>query len=255
MNIVVALKIVPNGEDIRVAGDRTLDYSNARPVVSTYDLNAIEAAAQAASAQGAKLTAVSVGDSTITDTKVTKDVRARGVDELVICADDALANMDAYATADALAAAIAKVEGVDLVICGDGSADLYAQQVDVQLAEKMGVPVVTAVDSIAFEDGKVVVTRKLESETETVEVTLPAVVSVLPDIALPRVCGMRDIMQAGKKPLTQYSAADLGCACARGLEVIETIAPEPAQRKQEIFDASVDGDIDKFVSAIKEAIK
>ncbi|WP_350454824.1 electron transfer flavoprotein [Slackia heliotrinireducens] len=255
MNIVVALKIVPDGEDIRVAGDRSLDYSKARPIVSTYDLNAIEAAAQTAKAEGAKLYAVTVGDKTIADTKVTKDVRARGVDELVMAVDDTLAGLDALGTADALAATIAKIDDVDLIICGDGSADLYAQQVEVQLAAKMGVPVVTAAVAIAFEDGKAVVTRKLENEMETVEVTLPAVVSVLPDIALPRVCGMRDIMQAGKKPLTQYSAADLGCTCTCGTEVIETIAPEPAKRKLEIFDASVDGDIDKFVSAIKEAIK
>lgn len=41
------------------------------------------------------------------------------------------------------------------------------------------------------------------------EVSLPAVISVVPDIALPRICGMKDILAAGKKPVVKYSAADL----------------------------------------------
>ena len=48
MNIYVAVKVVPDDADIAVAADRTLDYSKARPTVSTYDLNAIEAGAQLA---------------------------------------------------------------------------------------------------------------------------------------------------------------------------------------------------------------
>ena len=46
MNIIVAFKVVPDDQDIQVAGDRTLDYSKAKNTVSTYDLNAFEAAAQ-----------------------------------------------------------------------------------------------------------------------------------------------------------------------------------------------------------------
>ena len=48
MNIIVSCKIVPDDQDIQVAPDRTLDYSKAKGVVSAYDLNAIEAAAQMA---------------------------------------------------------------------------------------------------------------------------------------------------------------------------------------------------------------
>ena len=50
MNIVVCCKVVPDDQDIQVAADGTLDYSKAKPIVSAYDLNAIEAAAQLAAA-------------------------------------------------------------------------------------------------------------------------------------------------------------------------------------------------------------
>ena len=49
MNIVVCCKVVPDDQDIQVAADGTLDYSKAKPIVSAYDLNAIEAAVQLAS--------------------------------------------------------------------------------------------------------------------------------------------------------------------------------------------------------------
>ena len=251
MNIVTCVKVVPEDQDIQVNGDRTLDYSKAHAVVSTYDLNAIEASAQAAKAAGAKHFAVTAGPASINDSKNNKNILARGVDELYMAADDALADMDAKASAAALAQIIKGIEGVDLVVCGDGSADLYAQQTDVQLACALDLPVVTAASKIELADGKAVVTRTLENEVEVVEVPLPAVISVLPDIALPRIAGMRDIMMAGKKPVHQVSVD----AAAKGVEVIETLAPVPAPRKKVVFDAANDGDVAKFVAAIAECIR
>ena len=71
--------------------------------------------------------------------------------------------------------------------CGDGSADEYAQQVDVQLAARLGVPSVNAVTAIKAEGDSMVVERTLEDVVEEVEVPLPAVVSVTPDVAVPRI--------------------------------------------------------------------
>ena len=59
MNIVVCCKVVPDDQDIQVAADGTLDYSKAKPIVSAYDLNAIEAAAQLA--DGGRVVAVTAG--------------------------------------------------------------------------------------------------------------------------------------------------------------------------------------------------
>ena len=131
------------------------------------------------------------------------------------------------------------------------AAQLAAFQVDIQLAQALGLPVVTAVSKFSFEGGTLVAERMLETEKEVVEVALPAVVSVVPDIALPRICGMRDIMQAGKKPVNKVEGADV----SRGVEIVETLAPEPAPRKKIVFDASTDGDLDKFVAAIAEAVR
>ena len=61
MQVVAAIKIVPDDQDIQVAADRSLDFSKARPVVSEYDLNALEAAVQLAAATGGSAIAVHGG--------------------------------------------------------------------------------------------------------------------------------------------------------------------------------------------------
>ena len=168
MNIVAAFKVVPDDQDIQVSADGTLDYSKAKNTVSAYDLNAIEAAAQLAAAnEGSNVVAVTVGGADIDDSKLKKNVLARGVDELYMTADDACKGLDARATAVALAELVSKVGDFDVVLCGDGSADNYAQQVDVQLAAKLGLPVVTAATKITAKDGA------LESSIEVASCLAP----------------------------------------------------------------------------------
>ena len=235
-----------------MAADGGLDYSKAKNTVSAYDLNAIEAAAQLAAAnEGSKVIAMTVGGAGIDDSKLKKNVLARGVDELYMTADAALADLDANAAAGALAELVAKVGGYDVILCGDGSADNYAQQTDVQLAAKLGLPVVNAATKIRALDGALEVERTLEDAVEVVEVPLPCVVSVAPDIALPRIPGMKDILAAGKKPM---SVAGADGAYASALETVSCLAPEQADRKQEVLEASADGAIAQFAAALKAAL-
>ena len=232
MNIAVAVKVVPDDQDIAVAADRTLDYSKAHQVVSEYDLNAIEAAALLAEDAGATLYAVSASNAKADDLKVKKSILSRGPAELCMIADDAFAFADARVTARALATLVRGIGEVDLVVCGDGSADMYAGQVDVQLAAELGMPVV-----------------------EEIEVPLPAVVAVTPECAYPRIAGMREILTAGKKPATVTSAADAGVDVSAAVEIASVTAPEQAARKRQVFDMKNDGDFDAFASAVAAAVR
>ena len=220
--------------------------------MSAYDLNAIEAAAQLAAAnEGSNVVAVTVGGADIDDSKLKKNVLARGVDELYMTADDACKGLDARATAVALAELVSKVGDFDVVLCGDGSADNYAQQVDVQLADALGLPVVTAVSAVSVEGAVATCDRMLETQLQTVQVDLPAVISVVPDIALPRIPGMKDILAAGKKPM---NVAGADGAYESSIEVASCLAPKQADRKREILEASADGAIEQFAAALKAAL-
>jgi electron transfer flavoprotein beta subunit len=251
MKIVVAVKVVPDDQDIFVSGDRTLDYSKAKPKISEYDKNAIEAAAQLAAANdGSSVAAISAVPSKNDDTKAKQNILALGIDELFMATDDALETADSYATAQVLKNVVeTNVADYDLIICGDGSADMYAGQVNVQLAAALGVPTINEVTAITAEGDKIVVERTLDDEIEEIEVPLPAVISVSPDIAPARIAGMRDILAAKKKPQTVAPAA---VAVDTKVAVEDIKAPELAPRKNQIFE---EGDIDAFAAAVAEALK
>lgn len=251
MNIVVPFKVVLDDQDIVAAPNGSLDCSRAKPVVSLYDLNAIEAAAKLGEAVAdSSVVGISVGSASVDDSKLKKGVLSRGVDALRLIADDSCASLDARATAQALAHVLDGMEW-DVVVCGDGSADLAAQQVDAQLAHLLGVPAVSAVVSMEVADGKIIAERQLESEIETVEIPLPAVVSVSPGIAEPRIPGMREILAAGKKPSTLVEQPEV---IDQSVEVISEKAADQAERIQQVCDATDEEGFEQFVAALKSAL-
>jgi electron transfer flavoprotein beta subunit len=250
MNVVACYKVVPDGQDITARADGSLDTSKAQPILGEYDLLAIEEAVRIAEATGGKATLISAGGAGLNNTKLNKAALSRGPEELLLIEDETLAGADPFQTATVLAAAL-KRTGFDLVICGEGSADLYAQQTGTLLGEILGVPTLNAVSKVEAQDGKLKVERSLESEVEVLEVALPAVISVTSDINLPRIPQMKEILAAGKKPVEVLSAADLGDLAAAGLESISTLAPESIERRLVVLEGDTDENIESLVKAIR----
>lgn len=256
MKIVSCFKVVPDDQDIKVQANGELSFDKAPLIVSNYDLNAIEAGTQMAEANGHELIGLSVGVAKINDSKLKKNALSRGLASLTMIADDQLCCLDTYQTAVALKAAVDKIGGVDLVLCGEGSADLYAQQVGVQLGQLMGVNVINSVSKITEDGDKIIVERVLENEIEVLEVSLPAVISVTSYINLPRIPGMKNILAAGKKPSTAWTLADVADAAAgKTIDVLETKAPKQADRKQDIIEGDSDEQIQAFVDKIAAELK
>lgn len=251
MKIAVLTKILPDGQDISSAPDGTLDMSRAKPVISEYDLTALEVAAQLAAATAGSAYAVSAGDASVSDSKTVKNILARGIDELFLAADNRLGDMDSHATAGALAALLEQMPAVDLILCGDGSADLYAKQVGPQLAACMDIPYISGAIAIEPGEGSAVVRRKTETAIEELEVSLPAVVSILPEAATPRICGMKDILAAGKKPV--HAVADIEPA-ASGIQASVARAPQQAERLNKIFETADEDAIREFAAAMRAAL-
>ncbi len=239
MNIIVCYKFVPDPEDVAVKPDGTLSLDQAEWIISDYDLMAIEAAVRLVETHGGKVMALSVGGQPLSSSKGKKDLLSRGPDELYLVVDDALKQADTHETARTLAAAIAKMGTFDLVLCGEGSADLYFQQVGLQLGQLLGLPTLNAVSHIETDAGSVIVERSLEDEVEVLEASLPAVLCVTTDICQPRLPTMKEILKAGKKPVTEWSLAEL--ALEGGLhsrsQVLAQRPPAQVERKQIKIDA------------------
>lgn len=211
LNIIACYKWVPDEQDIKInPGSLALDFSRTKNKISEYDRNAVEEAVTLVKNNGGSVTAMTFG--TAEAKQSLKDVLSRGADKAVWVNDEAATGADAYVTANVLAAAVSKSGEFDIILCGEGAADTYAQQVGPRLAAVLGIPAVTYATKIEIDGRKAVVTRKVGDCTETATVSFPILVSVRPEINKPRIPGLKDVLGAAKKPVTEYKLADLGLA-------------------------------------------
>lgn len=247
MNIVVCCKLVPEEQDIQVGADRSISYAFAERKIGDYDLVAIEAAAQLAEATDGTLCAVSVGDDFLNNSKLRKAILSKGPDSLSVVTDTVPEQLDSFQTASILKSAIKALGDVDLVVCGEGSADVYAQQVGMILGELLDWSTLNAVSKAEMESGSLIVDRALEDRIETLKISLPAVVSVSADYAEPRIASMKEILAAGKKPVEEHAAGDFGALPDPAFQVVSVLAPISCERAEVIIEGSDDEQIAAFV--------
>ena len=251
MNIIVCCKAVPEEEELIELSDHSISAEKANWKVGEYDMVAIEAAKKLAAATNGKLTALSIGNSALNNTKLRKTILARGPVELkLVVSDESLS--DSYMTAKALEKAIREIGDYDLVICGTGSSDVYAQQVGNQLGALLNVPVCNGISKLEPAENAVVADRVLENEIEVLEIPFPAVVSVTANITNPFIPSMKDIIAAGKKPVQEVDI-DLNDIKASSEEIVDA-APKKKERRMEILEGESDENIDALVQLIKREL-
>lgn len=204
-HIIACYKWVLDEGDVRIGDDLSVDTSHARYKISDFDRSSIEAAVKAAQQTGATPVALTFGNNDVR--KSAKDALSRGPEKLYcITAADADGS-DAARTAACLKIGVDAIGDASLIVCSEGSSDAYARQVAPRLGVELGIPVITSVLGFGIDGNRIVATRKLESSLQTVSAELPCVVSVLAEDFEPHAPGLRDIMQAGKKPVEEIEAA------------------------------------------------
>jgi electron transfer flavoprotein beta subunit len=165
-----------------------------------------------------------------------------------------------FATAQALAAAIQKDGGADLVLAGVQSDDLGTGATGVMLAEFLGCAHATVVIGIDGDPEKkiILVRRELEGGViESAEVTLPAVVTVQYGANQPRYASLKGIMAAKKKPFVVWSQADLGVqtdSAGTSFDVKEVAVPEKKSRV-EILQGTPEEEVTLLVEKLRKEAK
>lgn len=250
MKILVCYKYIRDENEISVNSDRTLKTESAAWMISPYDLNAIQAGMKLAAAAGDSVVEVlTIGGEVVENSKMRKAVLARGPAKMYAVRNDECG--DLLSTAALLKQAIDKIGDVDLVICGEGSGDMYSQQTGSMLGAIMGVPVLNAVSALNWSDGAVVAERTVGSRSENFRVSGPAVISVTSDICPTHIPSMKEILGAGKKPVELWSVADF-TAVESVAKTDSILAPERTERMQIVYKASDEGGVDEFAKAIRK---
>lgn len=236
MKIVSCYKNIRDEQEIQVTSARTLDFSSAGWTIGPYDLNAVEAAMKISSENGAEVFALTAAGDVTDNAKQRKAILSRGPKALYAVKDASLENADIFTVSKTLAEAIKKIGGVDLVLFGDGSGDMYAQQTGIITGALLGWPTVNSVHAISIEGEEAVIERATDRGIEVLRVKLPAAISVTSDINTPRIPSMKDILGAGKKPVTVWSMSEVADAPAASSETVSVLAPEEVGRENVVYE-------------------
>jgi electron transfer flavoprotein beta subunit len=211
MKICVLVKEVPDAAVEKKLNGSTgrMDRSGEKNL-NPYDTHAIEAAMQIKEGGAApveEIVAVTMGPESAV--RALHKAVSLGADRSVHLCDGALAGSDVAATGYALAKTLQR-ESPDLVLLGQQSDDGECYTIGAVVAEHLGMPSLTQVIKMDVEPGALRCERQAEYGYDTVQVALPAVISVGDAINEPRYPSLKAIMGAKKKPLDSITAADAG---------------------------------------------
>ena len=128
-------------------------------------------------------------------------------------------------TAAKALAAVFKKEGAQLFLCGKQAIDDDANQTGQMIAALLDLPQATFASKVQIEGDKATVTREVDAGLETLEVSLPAVITADLRLNEPRYLKLPDIMKAKKKPIEAVGFGDLGVTPGAGLQAVKTATP------------------------------
>lgn len=201
MDVLVCIKRVPlSGGKFTITEDG-LDIETAKLgfTISPHEEVAVEEAVRIVEQHGGSVTVLTLGPAEAEEQ--IREQMAIGADRGILIETDSQ-EWDPQATATAIAEAITEDEtDFDLVIMGNESADASGYQVGIRVAHKLGRPIVTGVKAMTVEEGKATFERPVKSGREMYEVPLPAVVTVLDGLNIPRYPSVPGRIRAKKKPI------------------------------------------------------
>jgi electron transfer flavoprotein beta subunit len=178
--------------------------------LNPYDTHAIEAAMQireGGSSDVEEIVAVTMGPESAV--RALHKAVSLGADRSIHLTDEVLVGSDVAATGYALSKALEK-ESPDLVLLGQQSDDGECYTIGAVVADHLSMPSLTQVIKMDLADGGLRCERQAEYGYDTVEVQLPAVISVGDAINEPRYPSLKAIMGAKKKPLETMATGDVG---------------------------------------------
>jgi electron transfer flavoprotein beta subunit len=223
MKVLVPVKrVVDYNVKVRVKSDNTgVDIANVKMSMNPFDEIAVEEAVRLKEKGIAtEIIAVSCGVTQCQETLRT--AMAIGADRAILV--ESAEELQPLTVAKLLKAIVDK-EQPGLVICGKQAIDDDANQVGQMLAALADLPQATFASKVEVADGKAKVTREVDGGMETVELTLPAVITSDLRLNEPRYVTLPNIMKAKKKQLDTVKPADLGVEVKPHLKTLKVTEP------------------------------
>ncbi len=227
MKLFVCVNQVPDTETkVKVGQDgKTIDRSEINLILNPYDEFAIEAALQLKDKAPSEVTYVSVGGDS--NKEVIRKALAMGGDKGILIRTENVG--DSYSVAFAIAAAL-KDSGPDIIFFGKQSIDYDNSAVGTMVAEMLGFPSASVVVKLDVNenDKKIVCEREIEGGKETVELTMPCIITAQKGLNEPRYPALKGIMAAKTKPIQEFAAPAID-SLTEVLEMRKPTAKQPGK--------------------------
>ena len=211
LKIVVLAKQVPDtrcvGKDAMNA-DGTINRAALPAIFNPEDLNALEQALRLKDTHpGSTVTILTMGPGRAAE--IIREGLYRGADNGYLLTDRAFAGADTLATSYALATAIRKIGEYDIIVGGRQAIDGDTAQVGPQIAEHLGLPVISYAEDIKVEGDSVIVKRQYEDRYHEVKAKMPCLITALSELNEPRYMTPGGIFDAYDAEITTWGRKDL----------------------------------------------
>ena len=207
MKVIVCIKQVPDTKGgVQFNPDGTLNRGAMLTIMNPDDKAGLEAALRLKDQYGAEVTVLTMGLPKAAD--VLQEAIAMGADKGVLVTDRVLGGADTWATSTTIAGAIRKLD-YDLIITGRQAIDGDTAQVGPQIAEHLGLPVISYAQEIKVEGDKVIVKRQYDDRYHMVEAKMPCLITALAELNDPRYMTPGGIFDACAAEITTWGRANL----------------------------------------------
>jgi electron transfer flavoprotein beta subunit len=230
VRILVCVKRVPitGGRMVLTADEQALETKHLGFTISPHEECGVEEAVQIVEAGGGEVVVLTLGPAEAEEQL--RDCMAIGADRGILLKTDGI-EWDAQATASAIVEAVSGEEPFDLLLFGNESADAGNYQVGIRVAYALGLPVVTGLKKIEIGDGPARVERDVGGSRDVYEVPLPAVLTVLEGLNLPRYPSVPGRLRAKSKPLAVVEPV----RPESKLEKLRLVVPEGQGKQAEVL--------------------
>ena len=258
LRIVVCVKQVPATDNASIDPvTKRIVREGIKSILNPFDLYAVEEAVSLRERFGGEVIALSMGPE-----KAALSLReaiAIGADRAVLLSDRAFGGSDTWATSYALYRAVETIGGVDLVICGKQAMDGDTAQIGPGIAAHLDWQQAAYVAEIRdCRERRLILARMNENGSDLCELTLPAVLTVVKGINVPRVPTLRGVLAANAAPIPVWKPADINADPGKiGLEpsptrVVKTQPPPPRGGVTQRIEGTAAGCAEQLIAALKQ---
>ncbi len=254
VDIFVIMKRTFDTEEKISIADGKIDEDGAEFIINPYDEYALEEAIVLRDEHGGEVTVVTVGEEQ--SEKELRTALAIGADKAVLIDVEELDEVDQFTTATLLAAYLEKQQ-FDIILAGNVAIDGGSGQVGPRLAKLLGIAQVTTITKLDIENGRATIIRDVEGDEETVEASLPLLVTAQQGLNEPRYPSLPGIMKAKKKPLEIVDIDELDLEeeeVAAKTETIDIFLP-PSKQAGKILQGDPSEQVKELVSLLKSEAK